>query len=233
MAFITVNGERVVWSGPGLPLVPFRVAIRAGTAEYRPAPINAENRQLRDRALGLLGGSTRLATDLAGLIQLTISAGRREHAAYFRPDGTVVGTLMGEPDSAQMPPRPAGELVGFVHTHPVPDTVLAPPSANDYDIPFAANPIQLVAEMGGRVWQVFQGGYCALLGSLAGTTFRRLTDPSADQVYLTVSGDSLRMEAFEAERQREREGAERRERAMRELAEQRRRDAEARRSALH
>jgi hypothetical protein len=203
-------------------------------AEYRPVNINAENRVIRARMVSLLTTSP-LAGNLARLSQLTASTGRIEHAAYIGSDGSLVGVVSGSQDHAPRGPAPLGDLVGFIHTHPVPSGVMAPPSADDYDASsFQRLPIQLVTEMGGRVWGLFfsgGAGYCSLLGVLGSTgVFQPVTDESTSLVYQTVSEDQIHMEQFDGEHNREAAARQRQMDAMRALAEQRRREAEARRA---
>ncbi|MGH9810317.1 MAG: hypothetical protein ACRD9W_24230 [Terriglobia bacterium] len=234
MARISIGGQPADWNQLGLPAQPFRVYIRAGMAEYRPVNINPENRVIRARMVSLLTTSP-LAGNLARLNQVTSTSGRLEHAAYIAGDGSLMGVVSGSQDHAPRGPAPLGNLVGFVHTHPVPNGVMAPPSADDYDASsFQRLPIQLVAEMGGRVWGLFfsgGAGYCSLLGMLAlAGMFQPVTDASTNLVYQTVSEDQIHMEQFQGDEDREAAARQRQMDAMRALADQRRREAEARRA---
>lgn len=230
MTQIIVRGQTIQWNGPGLPTEAFRIAIRMGTAEYRPEPINGQNRQTRQQVLMMLtGGTSSLRASLLNLMRLTASRGGLEHAAFIFRNGTLgpvnVGTIGGVDGTV----RPVGDVVGFVHTHPVPPGVLAPPSAGDFDEDFGPTPIQLVVEMGGRVWELFEGRYSSLLGTInALGHFFPVNAPSNGFVYRVVDMSTVGMEAHDRARAQYQAGQDRAAAAMRQLAEQRRLEAERR-----
>jgi len=233
MVQIMINNQTVQWNGPGLPLESFRVFIRGSRAEYRPENISESNRQLRSRTLNMLRShGSLLSAGLIGIIQQTSSLNGIEHSAFILNDGQVTSISRGTGSHAPVGTPPAGNVIGFVHTHPTPAAVLAPPSANDYCIRFQQYPTQLVAEMGGRIWQLFEFKYSSLLGAFnPSREFVELTDSSTSLVYRVVDADTLAMESLERERDQVRNMQNRQAEAMRRLAEQRQREAEIRRNS--
>ncbi len=177
----------------------------------------------------LTNTGSNLASGLFILVQLTASSGSIEHSAYIFDNGTLSATSRGSHSHAPVGSRPAGNVIGFVHTHPVPAAVLAPPSANDYGVSFPQYPTQLVAEMGGRIWALFSGGYSTLLGTFNASGHFFATNAASDGfVYQVVSGDTLRLEAHDQANADEQAGRDRQSAAMRRIAEQRRLEAERR-----
>jgi hypothetical protein len=245
MAVIFMQNEagawrRVDWRGPGLPDEDFRVSLREGTREYRPQAIAPAQQSVRQRILALLTSQGHLATGLADLMRRTRQPsgdeGRRdfpEVRAYFFPDGQPTAIVEGNQGGVATGTPPAG-TVGYVHTHPVPGNLMAPPSSGDYDLSFGRVPLQLVLEMGGRLWAAYQGRLCSLLGAVsAAAEFQRLNHtPTLQRVYQVVSPDQVRARRFQADEARRREAQQRMTDARRQLAEQRRREAEERRSRL-
>lgn len=195
------------WNSIGLPTNNFRVYIRGGRAEYRPTTINGTNRQTRERTLQMLVNRNPLNMSLLNLIQRTQNTHGLEHSAYILRDGNLTQIRQGTASHAPIGDAPPGDVIGFIHTHPVPAQILAPPSANDFGLNFGRLEIQIVAEMEGRVWQLFSGGYSSLIGyfNVANQQFFSLsTDASANYVYGVISDDQLRMEDYEAERAQQR-----------------------------
>lgn len=234
MVTIVMEGRIVQWNGPGLPTQPFQVGVRLGTAEYRPEPLTEANRQTRERIIGMLTRSgSRLASGLRRLIQTTSESGGLEYSGYIRSDGRITDVAEGDRNYAPGSQPPAGDVIGYVHTHGVPATVLAPPSAGDYNTSFQRCPIQLVAEMGGRIWAVFSGGLSSLLGRLNQRgQFNTLIDPSTRFAYRVYSADALRMEALDRERARAQAGQDRMTDVRGRIAAQRHQEAELRRQHL-
>ena len=229
MAQLVVSGEIIQWNGPGLPVRPFRVGIGASTAEYRPFDIDAANNQLRERVIAMLSGGP-LGASMHHLKQLTTDNRATEFSAYTFRAGNISQPQQGTTRHAPTGTPPLGDINGFVHTHPVPDAIIAPPSANDYIVDFGRYPIQLVVEMGGRVWQLFSGGYSSLLGALnASGQFAPANAASNRLVYFVVSADTLRMEALDNENAAQRARGDRQQQLMRALAERRQHEAELRR----
>jgi hypothetical protein len=229
MAQLVVGGEIVQWNGPGLPVRPFRVGIGASTAEYRPFDMNATNNQLRERVIAMLSGGS-LGRSMQYLKQLTVDNRATEFSAYIFRTGDISHPQQGTTRHAPTGTAPPGDINGFVHTHPVPDAIIAPPSANDYIVDFSRYPIQLVVEMGGRIWQLFSGGYSSLLGALSACGRFAPTNAESNRlVYFVVSADTLRMEALDNENAAQRARGDQQQQRMREIAERRQREAELRR----
>ncbi len=203
MVMLRIGDNTVNWTAPGLPTTTFRIMLAHGVAEYVPAPINAANRQRRQDIVAMLSRSgSPLSVGLAALMQSTAAGGIEFSAYLLRDDPTSLrvgpsgrGTTTHAPQGA--PPPGA---IGFVHTHPVSEMLLAPPSANDFGTPFQQYPYQFVVETCGRVWQLFDGRYSSLLGRLRSPPqFVALTDPSTSLVYAVVSSDTLRTERMMAD----------------------------------
>ena len=212
--------RQVNWVSNDLPTVRFRIGLPGGNAEYRPEAISATNLTTRQRVLSMLRTSEDpLWVNLQDIIQRTRSAGGIEHSAYILANGSFAGRQSGSGFHAPVGQRPSGSIVGFLHTHPVSAQNLAPPSANDFCLPFGNLPIQLVAEMGGRIWELFEYGYSSLLGTFdSNSLFTPLTNTvSAGLVYRVVSTDQLRMEAYEEENRRQQDRATEFQRRMREI----------------
>ncbi len=216
--------QQVNWTSLDLPTVRFRIGLPGGNAEYRPEEISADNRTKRERVLAMIAQTpSPLRVSLLNAIQQTRSQGGIEHSAYIFQGGEFSPLQAGTAAHAPVGQRPQGQVIGFMHTHPVSSQNLAPPSANDFGIPFGDLAIQLVAEMGGRLWLLFPGGYSNLLGRFAeNQRFTPLdSSPSAHFVYLVVSSDQLRLEAYQEESQRQRDRAAEFERRMREARQSR------------
>ncbi|GJG89698.1 hypothetical protein tb265_48790 [Gemmatimonadetes bacterium T265] len=65
MPIIVIRGRSVEWMARGLPLEAFRINVRGGVAEYRPAPVNAANAHVRHAILlALAAPGGRLAASL-------------------------------------------------------------------------------------------------------------------------------------------------------------------------
>lgn len=211
--------QQVNWVANDLPTVRFRIGLPGGSAEYRPEPISLVNQQTRQRVLSMLATTQHpLSASLLDAIDRTRTTGGLEHSAYILESGAFTVLQSGSRFHAPMGQLPAGNVIGFMHTHPVSAQNLAPPSANDFGSAFTTLRIQLVAELGGRIWELFEGGYSSLLGQFdSNRQFVPLTNsPSAGLVYQVVSSDQLRMEAYQEELQRQRARAEEFQRRMRE-----------------
>lgn len=209
IALQDTNGvwQQTNWNAVGLPTSNFRVYIRGGRAEYRPTAINGANSQTRARTLQMLVNRSPLNTGLLDLIQRTDMTRGLEHSAYILGDGNLTHIRQGTASHAPSGDAPPGNIIGFIHTHPVPAQILAPPSANDFGLDFRRLQIQLVAEMAGRVWQLFAGRYSSFIGyfnTVNRQFFPLSTDASANYVYEVISDDQLRMEGYEAERLQQR-----------------------------
>ena len=180
----------------------------------------------------MLGGA--IANLRIGIADLISRSERLEHSAWILSDGLLANVTQGDIHGVYASRRPAQNVIGFVHTHPVVDAILAPPSGGDFTlIDFSFNPIQLVAERGGRIWMVFQGGWCSLIGRMSNGAFTASADPSASFVYRIMSSDAYRLEEFHEDEQAARDRRARGAQMQRELAERRRRAAEDLRRQNH
>jgi hypothetical protein len=225
------------WAGDGLPLEPFRIYLPWGPEEYEPEPINAVNRARREAMLRSLGASDgRLVTGLVQLIATTRGSGSttesmEEHQAFIFPDGRLSQAREGHDHIYGPPviPAPSG-AVGTVHTHPVSEQSMAPPSAGDFQqYAFHDLPIQLVVDINGGAWGVFDQGFMSLLGHIRQGAFVVLRHRSTGFVYRIVSGQRARDRRFAEDEAQRREQRDRFADAMRQLADQRDHDAEERR----
>ena len=203
--FIEID-ERFDWTSP------FRVYIRASYEEYRPEKINQINSQRRKQMLDLLT-KTDLPKYLYDIIGKTISTGL-EYNAYISSDGVLLQVQKGEKDKIEIkPPSTTEKIIGYVHTHPTPSVLLAPPSAGDADdkkLSFKTFPVQLLVEGGNkrRVWGVFEPKHTTLLGRINDKKEFEELDPNDkryDLVYRIVDIDQLKMEEYWREREYEKE----------------------------
>lgn len=207
MALIRIGNDNVNWTSPGLPTTRFRTSVAHGYAEYDPAPISAANQRRRQEVMTALSWhGNRLLDGLARIMQSTVTAGGIEMSAFVlrspRNELEIGPASSGTATHAPVGVAPVG-AVGFVHTHPVAEILLAPPSANDFDVSFARYPYQFVVETCGRLWLLFdsndaaqgRGRFTALLGRIRlPLTFDPVRDNSVDFVYGVVSSDTLRTE---------------------------------------
>lgn len=211
MALIRIGNENVDWTAPGLPTSRFRTTVAHGYAEYDPAPISAANLQRRRQAMSELSNPvSSLLRGLAQVMQSSVTAGAIELSAFvLRSDRNqleIGATSTGSATHAPVGVPPSG-AIGFVHTHPVSEALLAPPSANDFGISFSQYPFQFVVETCGRLWMLFdsndaaqRGRFTTLLGRIRQPArFEAVSDASTNFVYGVVSSDTLRMERMMAE----------------------------------
>jgi len=236
MSIPRLSPQLVRWNGPGIPLEHFRVFLRYATEEYFPHPLVAAQMAIRQRMLMLLNqhGSALVQT-----LQRVVAETRRtsyEQVAWIAPTGVVLAAGHGVPvagaHTSPVPPRPAG-AIGFVHSHPVGQNLIAPPSGGDWhirDADFALVPLQFVVEMNCRVWGVLEGGFAILLGYLTNAGFSEVRDPSTGFAYSIVSGQRVIDMRAEEERAEARALSDRLAGAMSELAAQRRTEANRRRA---
>jgi hypothetical protein len=190
--------EQTDWTQPGLPDRNFRISLRGGMEEYRPQPIDPSQQALRQRMMGLLTARP-LASGLAEIGRRTREPPNFEFSGYILGNGTIPRIYsIRERGSAPIPPVPSGPVIGYVHSHPTTAVLFAPPSADDYPtvLPFATFQIQLVLEMDGRTWGLFDGHLCTWLGTIGSTgVFQPQTDgPTNQRVYRVISGDQIRLE---------------------------------------
>ncbi len=189
--------EQTNWTQPGLPDRNFRISLRGSMAEYRPQPIDPSQQALRQRMIGLLTAGP-LVSGLAEIGRRTRVPPNFEFSGYISGNGTIPRIYsIRDRGSAPVPPVPVGPVIGYVHSHPTPAALFAPPSADDYTVlSFAAFPIQLVLEMDGRTWGLFDGRLSTWLGTIISTgVFQPQTHgPTNQRVYRVISEDQIRME---------------------------------------
>lgn len=111
------------WTQPGLPDGSFRVSLRGATAQYRSLRIEAAQESTRLRMLSLLNMGP-LVTDLVEMRRQTRIPPNYEYCAYNFDDGRLADNLWGEDrGSAPVPLVPAGNVIGYVHSHPTPSAL--------------------------------------------------------------------------------------------------------------
>lgn len=191
--------EQTDWVQPGLPDRNFRISLRGATAEYRPQPIAPSQQAVRIRMMNLLSAGA-LVSGLAEIASRTREPPNYEFSGYIFDDGRIPRVYSDQDrGAAPVPPIPPGAVIGYVHSHPTPAALFAPPSADDFTVlAFDTYPIQLAMEMSGRTWGLFDGRLCAWLGTIGrdGVFHAQRHAQTNQRVYRVISHDQLLLETI-------------------------------------
>jgi hypothetical protein len=174
-----------------------------------PETITIDAAKIRDRMIDLLSG-TRLAQHIYADLVVVTQKHRAERAAWILASGELGQAKTGTTQEVEQASKPAGNVVGYVHTHPTIPNFINPPSAgksdNDFDSTLTSYPIQFVVESDrGIVWAQFLPKHTAILGRITGPqgVFQRLdpAEPAAKLMYKIISIDDWNMIQDEKERE--------------------------------